>query len=530
MTADVHHASPRTNSLANFFRSPKLVYSTFLMAVAFFTFGYDGSINSGILAMVPFVNQMSHTHLPNGTPYLTSTDISIITALPVTGCVLGLPLAAQFADRYGRKKMILVGCIFSAVGSAIQTAAFGLAEIVVGRWIANVAIWLFIVLGSTYMAEIAPENVRGAIVGMSIVLINTAAIVASGVNWAMSTEMSAMSFRLPLGLGILFPLILFPLILFPLILFVGLFFVDDSPTWYLTKSRDSDALRSLRSVRSGYPETEILAEFEALKAQASIREDETKVPWMDIFRGTNLRRSLLAMSIGNMQQLSGIAFATNYATIFLATVSGNVSPFLLTMVGAILAFAGAVTGIYLVDRVGRRTLALSTFTMVFCIDLVVGVLGFMDYTGNPSIAKAIASMCMLFSFFFAAGFGPLTYVVSAEIPTARLRNKTSSFSFLTLAAFSTVVVYVLPYISQADAGNLGPKTYLIFAGWMAGCMIITYLYLPETKGRTPAELDAMFEARVPARKSKDYQCNLSMESYMNEEKIVTEIDHHEAKV
>lgn len=37
---------------------------------------------------------------------------------------------------------------------------------------------------------------------------------------------------------------------------------------------------------------------------------------------------------------------------------------------------------------------------------------------------------------------------------------------------------------------------------MAGCIIITYLYLPETKGRTPAELDAMFEARVPARKFK----------------------------
>ncbi|KAF5557369.1 high-affinity glucose transporter RGT2 [Fusarium napiforme] len=492
---------------------------TFLISLAFFTFGYDGSINSGILAMVPFINQMSHARHADGTLYLTSTDTSIITALPTTGCILGLPIAAQFADKYGRKKMIIVGCIFSAVGGAIQTAAFGMAQLVVGRWIQNVAFWLFIVLGSTYMAEIAPENVRGAIVGMSIVLIDTAAVAASGVNWAMSTEMSSMSFRLPLGLSILFPLILF----------VGLFFVDDSPTWYLTKSRDSDALRSLRSVRSGYPEVEILAEFEALKAQASIREDETKVPWMDIFRGTNLRRSLLAMSIGNMQQLSGIAFATNYATIFLATVSGNVSAFLLTMVGAILALAGAVTGIYLVDRVGRRTLALTTFTMVFCIDLVVGVLGFMDYATKPSISKAIASMCMLFSFFFAAGFGPLTYVVSAEIPTARLRNKTSSFSFLTLAAFSTVVVYVLPYISQADAGNLGPKTYLVFAGWMAGCIVITYLYLPETKGRTPAELDAMFEARVPARKFKDYQCNLSMESYMNEEKIVAEIDHHEAK-
>jgi len=34
------------------------------------------------------------------------------------------------------------------------------------------------------------------------------------------------------------------------------------------------------------------------------------------------------------------------------------------------------------------------------------------------------------------------------------------------------------------------------------CIVITYLWFPETKGRTPAELDAMFEAKVPARKFK----------------------------
>jgi hypothetical protein len=51
-------------------------------------------------------------------------------------------------------------------------------------------------------------------------------------------------------------------------------------------------------------------------------------------------------------------------------------------------------------------------------------------------------------------------------------------------------------------GNLGPKTYLIFAGWMFLCVVITFFCLPETKGRSPAELDAMFAARVPARKFK----------------------------
>lgn len=53
--------------------------------------------------------------------------------------------------------------------------------------------------------------------------------------------------------------------------------------------------------------------------------------------------------------------------------------------------------------------------------------------------------------------------------------------------------------------NLGPKTYLIFAGWMLGCLLVTFFCFPETKGRTPAELDEMFEARVAARQFKvDY--------------------------
>lgn len=52
------------------------------------------------------------------------------------------------------------------------------------------------------------------------------------------------------------------------------------------------------------------------------------------------------------------------------------------------------------------------------------------------------------------------------------------------------------------SANLGPKTYLIFAGWMLFSCISMYFWLPETKGRSPAELDAMFEARVPARQFK----------------------------
>lgn len=296
-------------------------------------------------------------------------------------------------------------------------------------------------MGATFLSEISPEQYRGAIVGLSIVLIDTAAILASGLDWAMSTNVSQLSFRLPVGLQVLFPSVIA----------LALLFVDDSPTYYLTKSQDDRALSSLRKIRRGYSETEIEAEFASLKSQAALRQQEVEVPWTHIFKGTDLRRTLLSLSIGNLQQLSGIAFATNYATIFLETIGSGVNAFLLTLVIAILALAGAVAGLFLVDVVGRRPLALTTFTIIFAIDLIIGVLGCTDYATNRAISRCIAAFCCIFPFFFAAGFGPLTYVVAGEMPTARLRNRTNAFSFFVLACFQMLVIYVLPYIADADA-------------------------------------------------------------------------------
>lgn len=52
------------------------------------------------------------------------------------------------------------------------------------------------------------------------------------------------------------------------------------------------------------------------------------------------------------------------------------------------------------------------------------------------------------------------------------------------------------------SGNLGAKVYLIFAGCMLVCLVFTFFYFPEVKGRTPAEVDEMFQDRLPARKFK----------------------------
>jgi MFS family permease len=108
--------------------------TAFFLAMVFFTFGYDGSVLSGILAMTPFVNQYGSVHTSQGTS-LSSTDIGIMTGLPAAGCLLGLPLAAYGGDRFGWKKTLILGCVLSAVGAALQTSAYSEAQFVTGRFL-----------------------------------------------------------------------------------------------------------------------------------------------------------------------------------------------------------------------------------------------------------------------------------------------------------------------------------------------------------------------------------------------------------
>ena len=297
---------------------------------------------------------------------------------------------------------------------------------------------IFLSMAATFQSEISPSAIRGAVVGLSIVLIDTASVLTSGINWGTHADPTSFAYRLPIGLQCLWPILIA----------IGLFFVTDSPTYFLIKGNDTRAYESLRKVRQGYDEQEIEVEMQSLKYQAALRAAESEVSWLDLFRGNNLRRTLIAISIGNFQQLSGISMATNYATIFLTQIGAS-NPFLLVLGLNILSLGGAVFGLLAVDWVGRRVLALSTFLVILVIDIVVGALGFAD-TSNPATGKAIAAFSLMFGFFFAAGFGPMTYIVSSEVPTARLRNKTSAFTFMTIFLFNLVVTFVLPYITNAD--------------------------------------------------------------------------------
>lgn len=134
--ANVPSFSKPRGWLSQITHNPRLILSSFFLASVFFTFGFDGSVTSGLLAMTPFINRFGSVHTVQGTA-LSATDTGVISAVPTTGCLLGLPLAAYYGDRLGRSKTLFIGCVLSAVGAVLQTCAFSMAQLVIGRWIAS---------------------------------------------------------------------------------------------------------------------------------------------------------------------------------------------------------------------------------------------------------------------------------------------------------------------------------------------------------------------------------------------------------
>jgi MFS transporter, SP family, general alpha glucoside:H+ symporter len=85
-----------------------------------------------------------------------------------------------------------------------------------------------------------------------------------------------------------------------------------------------------------------------------------------------------------------------------------------------------------------------------------------------------------------------------------LRQKTYSINIMTSTAISCLVTQVMPYLLNTDQANLGGKISFVFFATSLPMCVYLYFCLPELKGRNYAEVQEMFENKVPARQFKNY--------------------------
>ena len=163
-----------------------------------------------------------------------------------------------------------------------------------------------------------------------------------------------------------------------------------------------------------------------------------------------------------------------------------------------IAAIGTISSWFLMPKVGRRKLYLTGLTILFSCLLIVGILGIPPPT-NASLGWASGAFLIIFVFTYDLTVGPVCYCLVSEIPSTRLRVKTVVLARNAYNIASICANFLNPPILNPSSWNLRGKGGFVWAGFCVLSLIWTFFRLPEPKGRTPAEMDVLFEAKVKAR-------------------------------
>ena len=202
------------------------------------------------------------------------------------------------------------------------------------------------------------------------------------------------------------------------------------------------------------------------------------------------------------QQFTGINTVMYYSPtiVQMAGFRSNELALLLSLIIAAMNAAGTVLGIYLIDHVGRKKLAISSLSGVIVSLAILSGAFFVGQSGSTNgVDGWIAVIGLaLYIAFFAPGMGPVPWTVNSEIYPEAYRGICSGMS-ATVNWVSNLIV-AQTFLSLAEVAGTGP-TFLILAGIAVLAVLFVVMYVPETQGLTFEEVERIWKERAWGRDS-----------------------------
>lgn len=420
--------------------------STIVGALGGLLFGFDTAVISGTTEALTRTYRLS--------PFL----LGVTVAAALVGTVIAALSAGIPGQKYGRRSSLRVMAAFYVVSAIGCGLAWNWGALVAFRFIGGLGIGGSSVLGPMYIAEIAPPNWRGRLVGFFQVNIVIGILLAYFSNFLIaSVHMGAAEWRWELGASGI------PAACF----LIALFFIPRSPRWLVTKGRLEPALDVLRLTGVEDPEQELNEIVESVKLEASAAGDR-------LFSRRYAKPIFLAITVGLFCQLSGINAILYYLNEIFAlagatTLSGSAQA---VAVGA-MNLVATLIAMAVIDRFGRRKL------------LLFGTVGLAGTLGAISAIFATHShmgwllwLLLAYIAFFAVSQGAVIWVYVSEVFPNRVRSKGQSVGASSHWITNTVISLVFPVM----AASSGAYPFIFFGAMMVIDFFIILFYYPETKG------------------------------------------------
>mmetsp|Transcript_13997 Transcript_13997/g.25314 ORF Transcript_13997/g.25314 Transcript_13997/m.25314 type:complete len:698 (+) Transcript_13997:90-2183(+) len=441
-----------------------LIFAVLIASLSQFNFGYNISV----------MNAPEEFVFPG---HSTGAWSAAVAAFCVGGPI-GAVLAGKWADERGRRGALLLSTWIFIIGGLVQSFAPSLIVVMVARAIVGVASGASTVLVPIYLGEMAPPNLRGVIGTMTQFACVVGILFADIVGFVLANETSwRWMFSLTTVFGIC------QLALTPFLL--------ESPRWLLGKNPSSSKARFIIKKLRGFRydeevETEVEHYLGAAKTQ-SLDDDsdggqdkEKKSVMAEMLADEKVRLlvvSTLVLQVAN--QFSGINAVFYYSGLFFDGVIDN--PLVgTTLMGAINVVATYIA-LLLMDRCGRRTLIMWSSAGMF-LSCVVIVLSLLGYFSKMVALGAVAAYVS----FFEIGLGPIPWLIVAEMFGGKYVTVAMSMSCQLNWICNFFVGLFFPVMNEA----LGAYSFGPFAVVLLLVFLYAWIWLPETAGTTPAELQA----------------------------------------
>jgi len=395
-------------------------------------------------------------------------------------------------------------------GVCLQTGSRNAGFLYGGRFITGLGVGSLSVSVPLLNAELAPAEVRGALVTLQQLSIEFGILVAFWIDYGTNyiggpgAGQHQAAWRLPLGLQLV------PC----LILMAGIFLMPESPRWLVDRGRDDEALATLAKLR-GLPDSHELVQLEFLEVRAQkIFDHETSVDkfpqyqdasfksrflldyygYVSILRDWNIfRRVACGAVLMFFQQWNGINAVLYYApTIFSdLSLSGNTTNLLATGVVGIVMFVGTFPTVAYLDRLGRKpVLIIGAICMAVCHTMLAILSGIYEnsWPDHPVAGWWAVVFVWLYAISFGFSWGPVAWVYISEIFPLGVRSKAISVA----ASSNWMNNFIIGEITPSMLKHLRFGTYILFGVLTYLSAAFVWFILPETKNVSLEEMDIVW--------------------------------------
>ncbi|KAG5881448.1 hypothetical protein JTB14_037666 [Gonioctena quinquepunctata] len=398
---------------------------------------------------------------------ISAEQSSWISSLVTLGAAIGSFIFGYLADKVGRRySILLMGVPFLvsyALMASVETVeAFYAARVITGLVVGG----CFAVL-PLYFCEISSKSHRGAVTS----IISVSVVTGFLFSYVLGPWITVRSFNTILAT--------FPACFLALYFFLG----EETAHFYVLQNEDHLARITLMRIRGKGEEIE----DELREIREKVREQRQGSLMDTVTSRAFIKGFTMAVGLLVFQQFTGINGILMYSQNIFQMTGSSLEPAVCTIVLGCVQFASSLTTPFIADKFGRRAILIFSAVGMIISQLPLGVYCYMNDLGKnvDSIKFLPITTLTMFMFAYNSGFGPIPWIIMAEVFPARVKTIGSS----AVTAINWVLAFTITkyFGDLIECVGLG-QSFWLFASCCAVSVFFVLFCVVETKGKTLEEI------------------------------------------